>query len=207
MNTSVLPVQSIQSYPHQPTQVQNHASVPQSQQPVKQGFFSKKSERVIHTVPISSLDTLYGDPFDTSAIADELWNVGRAVDVNSVQLQIKDQPKAEVYVKQTERKNEVVLSSLTTASSPGWTDKPTSVAGSVLDDMVRAVRTVMPGESFSTCQEALHKHHFDQQKAVNWLKVQRLLRLDLAKEDTCRKVLEESGWDLQKAGEALLTRG
>ncbi|OQV18500.1 Activated CDC42 kinase 1 [Hypsibius exemplaris] len=77
-------------------------------------------------------------------------------------------------------------------------------ASSVLDDMLLAVEAAVPGESAQAYEEALRACRFDQLKAVRELKVKVLLRLAVANETDCRRVLEKTDWNVTEAGAQIL---
>jgi len=62
----------------------------------------------------------------------------------------------------------------------------------------------VPGVSASQCQSALDAVNWDTSMAVKNLKVDRLYRLGVAEKAACQKVLENDGWDLERAAAMLL---
>jgi hypothetical protein len=105
---------------------------------------------------------------------------------------------------QVNDKKPVQTNTRNSTASSGFGDAKSGGMSSVLDDLLSAVQTAMPGESVQACEDALRTCHFDGKKAVKVLKVNLLLRLAVASELECTKALDKCGWDVEKAGAALL---
>jgi len=66
------------------------------------------------------------------------------------------------------------------------------------------VSKLVPGVSASQCRSALEAVNWDTSTAVKNLKIDRLYRLGVSEKATCQHVLENVGWDLERAAAMLL---
>ena len=66
------------------------------------------------------------------------------------------------------------------------------------------VSKLVPGVSASQCRSALEAVNWDTSTAVKNLKVDRLYRIGVAEKTACQAVLQNVGWDLERAAAMLL---